>query len=117
MKPLSTNLFPLSFEGEGDKGGEVSKHSPMVRKQAFTSLKMLGLGLSLAPEVIDDTSQEQYSSDNADNQSCIRTSYYLSASRYQKANIIILGSKRQEGWQSINSEGLSVLAFMLLSPF
>ena len=39
-------------------------------------------GLSLAPEVlevIDDKSQEQYSNDNADNQSCIRTSYYLSA--------------------------------------
>ena len=27
MKPLSINLFPLSFEGEGDIGGEVSKHS------------------------------------------------------------------------------------------
>jgi len=27
MKPFSINLFPLSFEGEGDKGGEVSKHS------------------------------------------------------------------------------------------
>jgi hypothetical protein len=27
VKPLSINLFPLSFEGEGDKGGEVSKHS------------------------------------------------------------------------------------------
>ena len=27
MKPLSINLFPFSFEGEGDKGGEVGKHS------------------------------------------------------------------------------------------
>jgi len=27
VKPLSINLFPLSFEGEGDIGGEVSKHS------------------------------------------------------------------------------------------
>jgi hypothetical protein len=27
VKPLSINLFPLSFEGEGDKGGEVNKHS------------------------------------------------------------------------------------------
>jgi hypothetical protein len=27
VKPLSTNLFPLSFEGEGDIGGEVSKYS------------------------------------------------------------------------------------------
>jgi len=27
VSPLSINLFPLSFEGEGDKGGEVSKHS------------------------------------------------------------------------------------------
>jgi len=27
VKPLSMNLFPLSFEGEGDKGGEVSKQS------------------------------------------------------------------------------------------
>jgi len=27
VKPLSINLFPLSFEGEGDNGGEVSKHS------------------------------------------------------------------------------------------
>ena len=27
VKPLSINLFPLSFEGEGDKGGEVSKYS------------------------------------------------------------------------------------------
>jgi hypothetical protein len=27
VKPLSINFFPLSFEGEGDKGGEVSKHS------------------------------------------------------------------------------------------
>ena len=27
VKPLSINLFPLSFEGEGDKRGEVSKHS------------------------------------------------------------------------------------------
>jgi len=26
-KPLSHNPFPLSFEGEGDKGGEVDKHS------------------------------------------------------------------------------------------
>jgi len=26
VKPLSINLVPLSFEGEGDKGGEVSKH-------------------------------------------------------------------------------------------
>ena len=31
VKPLSINLFPLSFEGEGDKGGEVSKHSQRVR--------------------------------------------------------------------------------------
>jgi len=23
-------LFPLSFEGEGDKGGEVSKRSPYI---------------------------------------------------------------------------------------
>ena len=30
VKPLSINLFPLSFEGEGDKGGEVSKQSPIV---------------------------------------------------------------------------------------
>jgi hypothetical protein len=27
VKPLSINLFLLSFEGEGDKGGEVNKHS------------------------------------------------------------------------------------------
>jgi hypothetical protein len=27
VKPLSINLFPLSFEGEEDKGGEVSKQS------------------------------------------------------------------------------------------
>jgi hypothetical protein len=27
VKPLSINLIPLSFEGEGDKGGEVSKYS------------------------------------------------------------------------------------------
>jgi len=27
VKPLSINLFPLSFEGEGDKGCEVSKYS------------------------------------------------------------------------------------------
>ena len=27
VSPLSINLFPLSFEGEGDKVGEVSKHS------------------------------------------------------------------------------------------
>jgi hypothetical protein len=25
--PLLKNLFPLSFEGEGDKGGEVDKYS------------------------------------------------------------------------------------------
>jgi len=30
VKPLSLNLFPLSFEGEGDKGGEVSKHSQIM---------------------------------------------------------------------------------------
>jgi len=27
VKPLSINLFLLSFEGEEDKGGEVNKHS------------------------------------------------------------------------------------------
>jgi len=27
VKPLSINVFPLSFKGEGDIGGEVSKHS------------------------------------------------------------------------------------------
>ena len=26
-KPLSYNPFPLSLKGEGDKGGEVDKHS------------------------------------------------------------------------------------------
>ena len=31
MKPLSINLFPLSFEGEGDKGGKVSKHSLILQ--------------------------------------------------------------------------------------
>ena len=30
VKPLSINLFPLSFEGEGDKGGKVSKQSQGV---------------------------------------------------------------------------------------
>ena len=34
VKPLSINLFPLSFEGEGDKGGEVSKHSLQFILQA-----------------------------------------------------------------------------------
>jgi len=29
VKPLSINLFSLSFEGEGDKGDEVSKHSQL----------------------------------------------------------------------------------------
>jgi hypothetical protein len=27
VSPLSINLFPLSFKGEGDIGGEVSKYS------------------------------------------------------------------------------------------
>jgi len=31
VKPLSINLFSLSFEGEGDKGGEVSKHSLILK--------------------------------------------------------------------------------------
>jgi len=30
VKPLSINLFPLSFEGEGDKEGEVSKHPCII---------------------------------------------------------------------------------------
>jgi len=36
VKPLSINLFPLSFKGEGDKGGEVSKHSHWFYKQGFS---------------------------------------------------------------------------------
>ena len=39
MKHLSLNFIPLSFEGEGDKGGEVSKHSQIMvltnRKRIF----------------------------------------------------------------------------------
>jgi hypothetical protein len=36
VTPLSLNLFPLSFEGEGDKGGEVSKQSQ--NEEGFYSL-------------------------------------------------------------------------------
>jgi len=47
VNPLSINLFPLSFEGEGDKGGEVSKHSQNDRKGGFMAKVVKGAsGLS-----------------------------------------------------------------------
>jgi len=38
VSPLSINLFPLSFEGEGDKVGEVSKHSQGIDIDLFSGI-------------------------------------------------------------------------------
>ena len=43
MKPLSINLFPLSFEGEGDKGGEVSKHSIETQRVRLTNNPLVNI--------------------------------------------------------------------------
>jgi len=43
VKPLSINLFPLSFEGEGDKGGEVSKHSQRAQRVRLTNNPLVNI--------------------------------------------------------------------------
>jgi len=43
VKPLSINLFPLSFEGEGDKGGEVSKHSIETQRVRLTNNPLVNI--------------------------------------------------------------------------
>jgi hypothetical protein len=54
VKPLSINLFPLSFEGEGDKEGEVSKHSLLryLKSKYLTSYTLMRVFKNVVAQLI-----------------------------------------------------------------
>ena len=65
VKPLSINIFPLSFEGEGDKRGEVSKHSTLTVNSSLQKLSFSSLHSSLFLRLLVVIVQKvKYSMDN-----------------------------------------------------